>query len=207
MSRSVICISRSMGGGGEEVARLVAERLGYRYVDDEIVGRAAELAGVSAGEMAQAEHSRPLVARVVEALATMPAMAEGGYVATAMMTPNITYSHMISHVVRETAESGNVVILAHAASHALARSPEALRVFVTAPAETRAARVARESGMDEKTAARSVEESDKERARYLERFYHVKHELPVQYDLTFNTDLLTPATTAELIVVAARAAT
>jgi CMP/dCMP kinase len=83
--------------------------------------------------------------------------------------------------------------------------PEVLRVFVTASPKTRAARLSRESGLDERAAAKSVEESDKERARYLERFYQVRHEMPVHYDLTLNTDLMTPATAAALIAQAARA--
>jgi cytidylate kinase len=209
MSRSIVCISRATGAGGEEVARLVAEGLGFRYVDEEIVLRAAEKAGVSPGQVAQAEHSQPLVSRIMEALATVPAMgspmSEAGYVAPLISPPSVTYSHLIEHVVRETAEEQNVVIVAHGASHVLGGRPEVLRVFVTASPKTRATRLSRESGLDERAATKSVEDSDKERARYLERFYHVKHELPVHYDLTLNTDLMTPATVAALVVAAASA--
>ncbi len=41
--------------------------------------------------------------------------------------------------------------------------------------------------------------------RYLNRIHGLKHELPVQYDLTLNTDSLTTATAAALIAAAARA--
>ncbi len=205
MPRSIICISRATGAGGEEVARLVADQLAFRYVDDEIVRRAADLAGVSPDQVAQAEHSRPLVTRILEALATVPSASEVGYVTPLIPTPGVTYSHLIEHVVRETAEEKDVVIVAHGASHVLGGRPEVLRVFVTASPKTRASRLSRESGLDERAAAKSVEDSDKERARYLERFYQVRHELPVHYDLTLNTDLVTPATAATLIVAAAKA--
>jgi cytidylate kinase len=205
MSRSAICISRAAGAGGEEVAKLVAEQLGFRYVDTEIVQRAAELAGVSPEQVAQVEHSQPLVSRIMEALATVPAASEVGFVAAPIPSPSMTYSHLIEHAVRETADEKNVVIVAHGASHALGGRPEVLRVFVTASPKSRAARLSRESGIDEKAATKSVEISDKERARYLERFYNVRHELPVHYDLTLNTDLVTPETAAALVVAAARA--
>ena len=205
MPRTVICISRTAGAGGDEVAQHVAEQLGFRYVDDEIVQRAAEKAGVSKEQVAQAEHSQPLVTRIMEALAVAPAMAEGGYVTALPSTsPLIAYSHLIEHVVRETAESKNVVIVAHGASHALGGRPEVLRVFVTASPQARAERLARETAIDAKAATKSIESSDKERARYLERFYKVRQELPVHYDLTLNTDLMTPATAAALVVAAAR---
>ena len=204
MSRSVVCVSRSIGAGGEEIARSAAEQLGFRYIDDEIVLRAAELAGVSPQEVARAEHSPPLVSRIIESLAATPTVSEGGYVAVAPAR-TLDYTHLIEHVVRETAVGGNVVIVAHGASHALGGRPEVLRVFITASPDTRAARLSRESGIGEPAAAKSVEGSDRERARYLARFYQVQHELPVHYDLTLNTDLVTPQTAASLIVAAARA--
>ena len=40
MTASVVAISREHGAGGEQVGALVAERLGFRYVDDEIVAGA-----------------------------------------------------------------------------------------------------------------------------------------------------------------------
>ena len=46
--------------------------------------------------------------------------------------PRRQYSHLIEHVVRETAEAKDVVIVAHGASHVLGGRPEVLRVFVTA---------------------------------------------------------------------------
>jgi hypothetical protein len=43
---SAVCISRTAGARGEEVGRLVADALGFRYVDEEIVLAAAEKEGV-----------------------------------------------------------------------------------------------------------------------------------------------------------------
>lgn len=42
--------------------------------------------------------------------------------------------------------------------------------------------------MDDRGAREAVEESDRARERYLERFYQVGHELPTHYDLTLNTE-------------------
>ncbi|MBA3366230.1 MAG: cytidylate kinase family protein, partial [Actinobacteria bacterium] len=41
MSARVVCISRELGAGGEQIGRLVAERLGLQYVDEEVIARAA----------------------------------------------------------------------------------------------------------------------------------------------------------------------
>ena len=34
---ATVCISRTMGAGGEDVGRLVAGKLGFDYVDEDIV--------------------------------------------------------------------------------------------------------------------------------------------------------------------------
>ena len=65
----VVCISHATGAGGDEVGRLVAERLDFLYVDDEIVASAAARGGISPAEVADAERRKPLVSRLLEALA------------------------------------------------------------------------------------------------------------------------------------------
>src|SRR6266566_7153533 len=69
MTRTVVCISHAAGAGGEEVGRLVAERLGFLYVDEEIVARAAAKGGIDAAEVADEERRKSLVARALEAVA------------------------------------------------------------------------------------------------------------------------------------------
>src|SRR5947209_12918243 len=69
MASSVICISRALGAGGEDVARLVSERLGFLYVDEEIISRAAERSGIDRELIADAERRKSLMASFLAALA------------------------------------------------------------------------------------------------------------------------------------------
>lgn len=202
MPSNVICVSRSLGAGGEDVARAVAEALGFRYVDDEIIQRAAEGAGVSPDSVAAAEVAQPLIARILTALATVPVMADAG---VAIMPPAYTspnYGKLIEEVIHQTAHEGNVVIVAHGASIPLAGMPGVLRVLVTGSPAVRAGRVG--DGGDGKAARKTIDDSDKARQQYLQRFYEINQELPTHFDLTINTDVLTPADAARIVVAAAR---
>jgi hypothetical protein len=38
MARNVVCISHVLGAGGDEIGRLIAGRLGFLYVDEELIG-------------------------------------------------------------------------------------------------------------------------------------------------------------------------
>jgi cytidylate kinase len=111
---------------------------------------------------------------------------------------------LIRTAIEETAERGDSVIVAHAASHALASDPTVLRVLVTASPATRCKRVASEQDLSEKDASDAVTQSDANRADYLKRFYGEKDELATHYDVVVNTDRLSPAEAATLVAAAAR---
>ncbi len=205
MASKAVSISRTIGAHGEEVGRAVAKELEFRYVDNEIITQAAERAGVSPETVAQNEKTQPLVVRILEAIAKAPTEPEM-MVEQATHPVNLTsaYEDLIEQVIVETAQQGNVVILAHGASIPLADVPDVLRVLVTASEATRADRVAADQGMDPKEAKKAIEESDKERERYFERIYELNRELPTHYDLVVNTDALTTEQAAAIIAGAAK---
>lgn len=202
-ARTIITIATANGAQSEETGRLVAGRLGYRLISDEILDRAAGLAGVTPEEIERAEHSRSLATRMLAALSNMAPM-EGGWVpdeAYADRTP--AYRAMIQQAILQVAAEGKAVVVAHGAGMLLAGHAEALRVFVTASPDVRAGRIAEERGCDLAEARKVVERTDRERAAYLRRFYEIKREQPFQYDLVVSTDVLTPAQAAAAIVAAA----
>jgi cytidylate kinase len=201
----VVCISHSTGAGGEEVGRLVADRLGFLYVDEEIVARAAAKGGVEPADVADQERRRSMAARLLDALAQGggEAWAMGGPARSGDERSSDEIRALIRETIEQTAARGKVVIVAHAASRALPAGPDALRVFVTASAQTRASRVCDERGLDEKQGARAVKDADASRRDYLRRFYDVDEERPTDYDLVVNTDVFSPEQTAELVSRAA----
>jgi cytidylate kinase len=204
---TVVCISHAAGAGGEEVGRLVAERLGFLYVDAEIVARAAAKGGVEPAEVASEERRKSLAARVLNAIAQGGgetwAMGGGVPLGAGDEPSSEDIRALIRETIEQTAARGNAIIVAHAASHAVGRGPGVLRVLVTASPDTRAARVAGAERLDQARAVRAVKDSDAGRADYLKRFYDVGEELPTHYDLVVNTDSLSIEQAAELISQAA----
>ncbi len=190
MQFNVIAISRTLGAGGESLGEALADALGFRYVDSEIIDRAAALANATPSEVAQVEARKGLLGRILENLARTG--GAGGMVEPVLIdvtTPG--YEQLIVDVIRETAAMGMAVIVAHGASIPLAGTPGVLRVMVTASANTRAARVAQAESVDPDRARKLVADSDAARADYFHRFYHLERELPTNYDLVVNTDVLT----------------
>ena len=204
----VVCVSGPDGAHMRAVAQGVAERLGFALVDEEIVLRAAAEAGVEPRLVANAEKRRSFMERALDALASNTdgaALALAG-VGVVVVVPETAVSDELRDLIRaaieETAARGSAVIVSHAGSHALASQPDVLRVLVTASPPIRRARVSSERDLNEKDAARAVDESDAARADYLKRFYGAKSELPTQYDIVVNTDRLSPDEAISLVALA-----
>src|SRR3989442_10169093 len=73
MAPPVITVTRQYGSGGSDIARLVAERLGWELVDNQFVEAVARRAGVPPDEVAQREERAPgLLERLARTLAGAP---------------------------------------------------------------------------------------------------------------------------------------
>ena len=203
----VVCVSGPDGAQMREIARGIAEKLEFALVDEEIIQQAAAGAGVEPEVVADVERRRSFVERAIQGFAAGAhpsafAYAGGGFAASEGSAGG-ALRDLIRTAIEETAGRGNVVIVAHAASHALASQPDVLRVLVTASPSIRHERVGLEQNVSEKDAARAVDRSDAARADYLKRFYGATSELPTHYDLVVNTDRLVPAEAVSLVVLAA----
>jgi len=195
---SVVTIARTLSAGGEEIGRQLAGEFGLRYVDDEIIDRAAVLAGVTAEEMARAEMRKGLIERIFESFAHTGVGA--GVAATSALSEIPGYEKLIVDVIHQTAAAGGAVIVAHGAAIALGDRPGVLRVLVTASPATRAARLVAE-GKSKPEARKLVVDSDASRADFFKRFYKLDYEDATHYDLVINTDHMNVDEAAALLRV------
>jgi len=216
MGFQVLCISRALAAGGEGIGQAVAQGLGFRYVDEQIITRAAQQAQVDPKLVEAAEHRKSLMERVLDKLALAHELAGPATLATGLPLDAFAVAPtgyraneddmriLIRAAIHEVAGLGNVVIVAHAASMALAGRDGVLRVLVTASPETRARRVAAANGTSEADATAAIAKSDRERRDYFQRFYNLKDEQPTHYDLVINTDMLASEHATDIILAAAR---
>jgi cytidylate kinase len=202
---NVIAISRTLGAGGEDLGSTLADSLGFRYVDTEILDRAAAVAGLTRGDIERVEARKGLLTRILENLARSGALAGAGEGVPPDLLALPGYEQLIVDVIRETADMQFVVIVAHGASIPLAGRAGLLRIMVTASKETRVKRVAQAQGVPEEQARRTVDDSDKARADYFRRFFNLDHELPTHYDLLVNTDVLNVEQAGAAVLAVAKA--
>lgn len=56
---AIVTVSYEMGAGGSEIGHAVAERLGYRFVDQELISEAARRYGVLEEKLNERDETRP----------------------------------------------------------------------------------------------------------------------------------------------------
>jgi CMP/dCMP kinase len=203
----LITISREYGAGGAEVARRVAEALGWRLVDNELVDRIAQRAGLSPEDVKDREERVPgFVERLARTLVAAtpelfpPPQAEG----TVPKLQEADLVRITESVVAEVAAEGRVVLVGRAAAVVLAREREALHVRVVAPRESRIQVIAGRLGVSLAEAEKLVDETDKARASYHRQYYQRDSRDPVGYHMVLNTGALGIERAAEIIVAAVR---
>src|SRR3954471_20700491 len=208
MAFRVVCISALDGARGEEVAPAVAEALGFRLGDEEIVHRAAAEANVDPAAVAEVEKRRSMAIRILDSLGSstsLSAFAMAGSVPAHEAPVESDLRGLIRATIEEVAQRGEAVIVAHAASMALGDRSDVLKVMLTASRAGRVRAIAEQRGLDDKAAAKQLDKGDTNRADYLKRFYDITHESPADYDLVLNTDRLGPEGAVRLVVEAAGA--
>ena len=187
----IVTISRQYAAGGSEVARGVAEALGYTLVDNQLIDEVAARAGMPPEEVAEREERAPgFIDRLTHALAaSMPEFIapEGGTV------PDLTEERLVritETVVGELAGRGRVVLVGRAAPAVLGRRDDTLHVRVVAPVPARVRRAVERLGVATEEAKKKLVETDANRGRYHKQYYKKDWNDAANYDLVVNTDRL-----------------
>jgi cytidylate kinase len=204
MGYRAVALSQVDGSGAESIGRDVAQQLGFGYLNEAIVAQVASDRSVDAAIVSEAEQRKSFFSRLAEmALRAAPDVSSRPPLYAFDESDMLLW--LIRDAVRDAADRGNVVLVAHAACYACAGRSDVLRVWVTAPPSTRASRLASALGLSDKEAAMSVRQSDAARASYLKRVYDISEESNTDYDLVINTERLTADAAAGIIVGLAQA--
>jgi cytidylate kinase len=224
----VVTIARQMGAGGEEIARLVALRLGARLLDAELLELASEHTGIplryfeqldergrsmwrTPGDLFRLVPLPPINPDLPDVYGdryppTGPVRARGEGLQSPAYWAAEAYAAALSRTIQRVAQSGeSVVIVGRGGNEALAVMPEALNVLVVASEPQRLRRVAYEGGVDVYDALDVVRQSDKRRRAFMRQFYGADWLDASRYDLVVRTDDVSLDAAAEIIVTAAKA--
>src|ERR687888_1693919 len=188
---AIVVISHQMGAGGPEIGTALAQRLGYRYVNQELLLDAARRYGLAEDKLSHLDESKPTLFERFD--------TETRHHITVLQTTQF-----------EFAEMDNAVLMRGGGQWLLRGVPHALRVRLVAPFEHRVKqwmkRTAEMTGETphQRAAAEFVRRDDTEKKGRMRYLYEVDIDDPTLYDIILNTEKLPHEAAVEMIERATR---
>jgi len=182
-----LTISREVGSGGAEVAKLVGLRLGWAVFDQELVEDLARRLELSPQmlELMDETHSNWFHETMLSLMNSRIVLQNN-------------YLSMLGKVMHLAAYEGKVIFVGRG-GHLLLPRDAGLRVRVIAPREARLGTYQAREGLDAGAAERELDRLEAGRADFVRRHFRREPDDPYQYDMVLDSSVFGMEGCAELV--------
>jgi cytidylate kinase len=204
----VVTIRGQLGSGVPEISREIARLLPGDYVDKEIIESIAQLVGSPIDKVVEQERAPVRLVERIKAVLE-GAQARSGTMESAYSRTwkepldDAKYLDALESVIQDLALEGNIVLHGRGSQFILHNNPSALHVFVVASLPARTKKVIRDLNVGRDEALKRIEDYDRSRRSFIQKFFKRDIEDPEYYDLVVNSERLAYEVAAQLIVKAA----
>lgn len=198
--RTTVTLGRQLGCGGSRLGQSIADALGIRCLDREIVSKAAQHLQVDEADLTdREEHGVSFWERMLRGVTTGPAQA----VYQAPVTLSVTDRDLLAAetaVMQEIAAGEDVVIVGRLAAFVLPPHPGLVKIFLHAPEPFRVKRLVENAAAATEAEAKTlIARSDETRRQYIRQMIGKEEYDARQYHLSVDTSILPLSETADLI--------
>lgn len=185
--KSIITIGRQYGSGGREIGLRLAEKLGIKCYDSELLDRAAKDSGMCQ-EIFENHDERPTNSFLYSLVMDTYAM---GYSSAVFADMPINHKVFLAqfNAIKEIAKEGPCVMVGRCADYALADNPNLVSVFVHASMESRIRRIAVKYDLTDAKARDAINKTDKKRASYYNYYSNKKWGDATSYQLSVDSSV------------------
>ena len=199
MENYVITIGRQWGAGGSVMGKRLAEHFGFRYIDKEILVKAAEIQNTSAERLADIDERGTKIGNILMkiAIGEVPYMADEWYEPTSSKLFEVQ-----SEIMQEAVAKEPCVIIGRCGSHIFREHENHIGFFLRADTEARLCRMEKELG-EHKTRRqllKLIETEDRDRAKYYMTYTGARWLDVREYDMTLDTTPFSDDQTEEILL-------
>ncbi|MCR5709147.1 MAG: cytidylate kinase-like family protein [Bacteroidales bacterium] len=203
----VITISRELGSGGHTIARKLADKLGVRLVDKQLIKQLSAKFDLNPLTIERLKgEKKPWLSDFIRLLS--PAPSAGSFIGGDKLygkefNPNVTTDDIFeaeTEILKQFAEEGSCVIAGRSGFFVLKGCSNKVDIFITASKEKRIERTMRKQNLTHEMAEEVLEKVDKARENYIKRYANVSRYDARNYDLCINMDELTEDKAVEIIL-------
>jgi cytidylate kinase len=183
----VLTVNREFGSGGGRIAETIAERLGWKLLDRDIIDAIAYAAHVDKKVVRHYdEHVDSWLRRINQQAMRSAALAAGLQLGENSVFDAEEMVKLSQKIIEKAYTDGNCVIVGRGSQCVLQHKPDVFHAFVYAPYKERIQRLYErlEKGANAESRLRTV---DEERAKYLQQYYGKCWTNPHLYDLMISS--------------------
>jgi cytidylate kinase len=183
---ALITITHNYGSNGTEVARKVAQELGWKLFDDRGLQELIRQRGMAPEEIEHLDERAP------------------GYWDLFFKSRPQVFLNILESVIYDVARTGDGVIIGHGSQVLLRHFDCAFHVRLFASESGRANDIVARQGLSREAALKLIRKHDREQAGFFKFAFQLDMDDVGLYDLVINTQKLDAGTAAGLVISAAR---
>lgn len=195
---TIITLGRQLGSNGKIIGKELAERLGYKFYDKEIIARVAKENGLS--ESVFAEMDEKPTTSLLYSLVMGVQSAKGLYYQYNDFLNGDNLFKLQVDLIRKIAAEGPCVIVGRCADYILREEPRLIKLFLHSNIEERIKTLMARDGMSEKEARTAVSKADKRRSNYYNFYTNRTWGSVNNYDLCLDTSSLSNEDCVEFLL-------
>ena len=185
--RTVITIGREFGSGGHEIGTKLADRLGIKCYDKELLELAAKESGLCE-ELFASQDEKPTNSFLYSLVMDTYSL---GYSSSYVDMP-INHKVFLAQFesIKKLAQKESCVIVGRCADYALEDNPHTISVWIKGKMEDRIERIKKLYEINDAKAADLIQKTDKKRASYYNYYSNKKWGEAKSYDLCLDSSEL-----------------
>ena len=194
----VITIGRQCGSAGRMIGMKLAEELGVKCYDKELLTLAAKHSGLCE-ELFETHDEKP-TSSFLHSL-VMDTYSVSGYTSAPFLDMPLNHKVFLAQfdAIKNLARKESCIIVGRCADYALAEHPNCINVFIHADMEFRIDHIMKTFDLSREKATDMIHKTDKKRASYYNYYTNKRWSDAVSYELCLNSSQLGIEGTAHII--------
>ena len=195
---TIITIGRQFGSAGREIGQLLADELGIKLYDKEMLAVAAKESGICE-ELFEAHDEKPTNSFLYSLVMDTYSL---GYTSNAYTDMPINHKVFLAqfNAIKKIAEEGPCVLVGRCADYALESFDNCVSIFIHADMDSRIKRIARKYDLTDAKAKDMITKTDKKRASYYDYYTNKKWGDADSYELCLDSSKLGVKGTVDAIL-------
>lgn len=192
----VITIGRQFGSGGYTIARHLAERLGIKFFDKELLALAAKESGFKESLFEQKDEKKSLF----DFICSVHTVFDGGHAVYGNCLSDESLFKIQSDVIVKQAARQSCLFVGRCADYILRNHPRCVNIFIAADPADRVKRISQRLNVDDTAARKAIEKADEQRSAYYNYYSCNTWGAAATYHLCVNSSKMGFEKTEDLLI-------